>query len=293
MSQEKLKYQLDIRSDSTWLTVTPSPTAKNSIMYVQELGDFIAGPQYFTRREGLDSFLMKYTIAGRGKLHYQGKVYTLKPDQLYWIDCREPQYYCTDPDTGNWRVLWVHFYGATAAAYYDIFQAQTKGNPVVTMSPTNRVARALRALISLYENKGSSTTPTDVYASELLLQILSDAIRSTELQQQYLGIPTVVENARDYLTGHYAEHITLDTLAEKFSISKYHFQKLFKHYLGLSPNEYLMQLRFSHAKELLRATDNSVAEIACDVGIQNVSYFINVFRKMEGSTPAQYRSNWK
>lgn len=92
---------------------------------------------------------------------------------------------------------------------------------------------------------------------------------------------------------HYNERITLDDLAQRFSINKYHFQKLFKRYTGSTPNEYLILTRLNHAKENLRATCKPVREIAQEVGVDNVSHFINLFKKHEGITPNIYRQNWR
>ena len=121
MTQVSLSYQLDLDEHSIWITATPSQVAKGSIVYVQELGDFIAGRNYFTRRANLPSFLIKYCISGEGILEYEGSVSTVKPGQLFWIDCEKPQYYRTSSEKGNWRILWVHFYGQTARAYYELF----------------------------------------------------------------------------------------------------------------------------------------------------------------------------
>ena len=61
---------------------------------------------------------------------------------------------------------------------------------------------------------------------------------------------------------------------------------------ALRPGEYLIRLRLTRAKELLRATDLPVSEIAYRVGMENTSYFISVFRAREGATPQQYRRRW-
>lgn len=291
MSSVKLVYQLDLEEQSQWLTVTASKNAKSSLLYVQELGDFITHEKYYTRREGLDSFLIKYTISGEGLLDYQGQSYSLKPGQIFWIDCREPQYYRTSPDMGSWRVLWVHFTGVSAGLYYEIFQAQNRRCPVLTMPPDNHIQEYLRELISLYDNDSSVLT-TDLYAANQLTKMLTSIIRVTEAERHWMGIPDSVERARDYLTEHYNEKITLDDLAAKYAVSKFHFQKQFKHFIGYTPNEFLLQLRLTHAKELLRQTDQPISQIACDVGIQNVSHFINLFKKQEGITPLGYRNSF-
>ncbi len=53
---------------------------------------------------------------------------------------------------------------------------------------------------------------------------------------------------RSYINAHYTEQITLDVLSKKLSINKFYIQKLFKRYMGLSPNEYLIQTRLTRRK---------------------------------------------
>ena len=111
-------------------------------------------------------------------------------------------------------------------------------------------------------------------------------------QQRPQPVPAVLQKVRQYLHEQYAQKITLDTLSARYNISKYHLQRSFQRYFGQSPGEYLTRLRLTRAKELLRATDLPVSEVAYRVGMENTSYFISVFRSREGATPQQYRRRW-
>lgn len=291
MGKISLEYELDLAPESVWLTATPSKHTKSALLHVQEAGEFFAGPGYYTRREGLESYLIKYTVSGLGILEYQGQTYELHPNQLFWIDCRNQQHYRTASQNDHWQVLWVHFYGPASELYYEVFQAQNRRSPVLTLLPDNNIQKTLRALLPLYGNT-DSTLLTDLHAAGLLTQLLGNLIHTTSDYETWAGVPSSVQDAKTYLAEHYAERITLDDLARMFSVSKFHFQKQFKHFVGYTPNEYLLLVRLNHAKGLLRSTDLPVSQIAYDVGIQNVSHFINLFKKHEGTTPSNYRKNW-
>lgn len=291
MSRISLEYELDLTPESVWLAATPSKHAKSALLHLQEAGEFFAGPRYYTQREGLESYLIKYTVSGTGSLEYQGQTYDLHPNQLFWIDCRNHQYYRTAPHSNHWQVLWVHFYGPASEMYYEVFQAQNRRSPILTLPPDSHVQQAMRALLPLYRDT-DSTLLTDLQAAGLLTQLLGNLIQTTGAYEKWTEIPAGVQDAKTYLAEHYAERITLDDLARTFSVSKFHFQKQFKHFVGYTPNEYLLLVRLNHAKGLLRSTDLPVAQIAYDVGIQNVSHFINLFKKHEGTTPSHYRKNW-
>lgn len=291
MADITLHYELDLEPASTWLTVTPSKSAKAALLHVQETGLFLARQQYYTSRQGLESYLIKYTRAGTGLLDYQGQTYAVQPGQLFWIDCREFQFYRTAPEAGFWQMAWVHFAGPAAALYYEAFLSQNRRCPVVTPPPDSHISGALGSLRDLCQTDAVSLA-ADLRANDLLTQILSEILHATRQDQLRGHVPESVLAARAYLTAHYAERITLEDLARRFSVSKFHFQKQFKHFTGATPNEFLLMLRLNRAKELLRSTDRSVSQIACDVGIQNVSHFIDLFRKQEGTTPACYRKAW-
>ncbi|ASS74229.1 AraC family transcriptional regulator [Tumebacillus algifaecis] len=92
-----------------------------------------------------------------------------------------------------------------------------------------------------------------------------------------------------YIETHYAEPITLEALANLFHGSPYHLHRTFKRITGSTPTAYVQQTRINRAIEQLLTTDRSLSDIACTVGIPNTAYFVTLFKKITGHTPAAYR----
>ena len=74
-----------------------------------------------------------------------------------------------------------------------------------------------------------------------------------------------------------------------FGLSKFHFQRLFKHATVVSPSRHQINLRINRARQLLRETKKSVIEVALDVGYTNPRHFAQLFRRETGLTPSEYR----
>ena len=60
----KLRYELDLAPESRWNILSSTAAAKNALLYAQEAGDFYAGKDYYTTRQGAESYLIKLTISG-------------------------------------------------------------------------------------------------------------------------------------------------------------------------------------------------------------------------------------
>lgn len=65
--------------------------------------------------------------------------------------------------------------------------------------------------------------------------------------------------------------------------------RMFKRCLGMSPTQYINQLRVSYAENLLLNTDMDILEISMEIGLDNVSYFYDLFKRKHGLTPHRYR----
>lgn len=139
-------------------------------------------------------------------------------------------------------------------------------------------------------------TQTEDYGSDLLrdcdfLRLLVAVGRllsqsgSVRVPAEGLSVP--VRLAVDYITAHPTEDLSLDALAERCFVNKYHLCRLFKAETGFTPGEYIRRLRVLRAASLLREgeTVQRASELA---GFSNCGNFIRVFSQIMGISPGRY-----
>ena len=99
----------------------------------------------------------------------------------------------------------------------------------------------------------------------------------------------IAREAKHFIESHYAEPLTLEIVSEAVFLSSSYFSALFKEYAGIGFAEYLAKVRMEKAKEFLERLDLNVTEISWKVGYEDPNYFSQVFRKITGLRPSEYR----
>ncbi|WP_270344527.1 AraC family transcriptional regulator [Enterococcus thailandicus] len=108
------------------------------------------------------------------------------------------------------------------------------------------------------------------------------ALSKNAKRKQYL-----VNHAIYYLENHHTQEITLEQLADTLYVSPTYLSKVFKESTGMSPINYLIQVRLKHAKELLANEQLTIREISQAVGYQDAYHFSKLFKKYYGVSPSQ------
>jgi AraC-like DNA-binding protein/quercetin dioxygenase-like cupin family protein len=96
-----------------------------------------------------------------------------------------------------------------------------------------------------------------------------------------------IQQVRHYIDEHFAESVTLHTLAQSVSLSPYYLLRAFRAEVGMPPYAYLESVRIRHTQRLIKA-GVSLAEAAAEVGFSSQSHMTRQFKKIIGVTPGQY-----
>ena len=118
--------------------------------------------------------------------------------------------------------------------------------------------------------------------------ILAKGEKNQSLRTEDFG-----QQLKQYIVENYSRDISLNDIADHFSLSPNYMSLVFKKTLDSTFKEYLNRFRCEKAKELLRQPDIRVAEVSAMVGITNVNTFIRIFKKDCGISPGQYQAQLK
>ena len=136
-----------------------------------------------------------------------------------------------------------------------------------------------------FENWDSGEDSQGIY--QILEAIILEALSLIETND---GSHIYVNSAIQYIQTHYKEPLSLESVASAINLSTSYLSSLFTKVLGTTFIGYVQSVRIERAKELLRTTMLKVYEIAYEIGYDDEKYFSPVFRKVEGISPSQFRT---
>lgn len=98
-----------------------------------------------------------------------------------------------------------------------------------------------------------------------------------------------IRPALEHIREHYASSMKIAEIAEVCHMSESHFRRLFEENIGMTPVEYLNQVRVKKACDLIKKTGYSMEEIAMKVGFTTTSTFNRNFKRIVGTSPYQWK----
>lgn len=274
--------------ESSRIIYTPSDFAKTSLFHLQEIGSLQAQKPHVSHRENLISYLFFIVSSGSGTLLYNGQKHALTSGDCVFIDCSRSYSHETSDDL--WELKWIHFYGFNLSSIYAKY-LERGGQPCFHPGNLHGFEQLWN---DLYQIASSKDYIRDMRISEKLSSLLT-LLMEKSWNQGSGQISASKQNliaVQKYLDEHYEKKITLEELADKFFINKFYLTRVFKQQFGMSINNYLLQIRITHAKHLLRFTQQSVESIGLACGMGELYYFSRTFKKVEGISPSEYRRMW-
>lgn len=282
--QRQKDADLELTMTGTMSTFSMPPTssfAEKKLFHMESFSIFSCEATFITRRKNYRSYLILYTYAGEGRLEYEGKTYQIAAGDGFMIDCMKPHVYLSEREAWEHSVL--HFNGPLMEP---LFRSFIKNGNVKFSQPMNGTYHnKLIKLLNMY----TENIPALEWQASTCLDAMVTELLANSLNESNMGLPEVIESLKRIIEGEYAKNISMDELAIRVGMSKYHLSREFKKYTEFSPYNYLIQVRLDRARALLLGTEMTIGEIANRVGFTDVNNFIKLFKKRTGMTPGRFR----
>ena len=159
-------------------------------------------------------------------------------------------------------------------------------NKISMGSQTQKIELLFRRCIDTQINcAGKMQLLLALQFSEMMFYISQAFCEQFQMDNQ---MPASVSKIIKYIKENYTRNLSLDELCQNTNYSKQYCMRLFKKYVHMTINDYILSLRMRHAAYLLRSTYMNVNQTADYLGFSNVSYFSRVFKKYYGVSPSAY-----
>ena len=164
------------------------------------------------------------------------------------------------------------------------------------MDPT--LQERLQWLVRLGNNCSSfSALKADAMIGDMLREMIHEALAAEAIANRLpvsrrstrIELFKRLSLARDWIHANYASPLPLDKMAETALLNSQHFLRMFRDCYGITPHQYVIDVRLTAARHLLLETKEPVSAICRSTGFESLSSFSGLFRHRFGDSPKAFR----
>lgn len=154
------------------------------------------------------------------------------------------------------------------------------------------ILKALNTFVFEYSKSMMNSDVTLDAQTEIITHWLIRSVFGETLDMRAVSSDYSLARAQHYIEQHYMENITVEKLASLGYMSKTTFNRHFKKEIGITPIEYLIEVRLKMAKLMLKRKENPITDIAMRCGFGSSAHLCACFQKNVGLSPSEYRDRY-
>lgn len=233
-----------------------------------------------------------YVVDGKGEFNIQGQRFPVKANDFVIINPQVEHTELSSPD----EPLEYIVLGIRGLSFSNLTPVSEGGHPFSFFNLRDEQKDILRYLNAMVQEATSQSMSYELVCHNLLEILLIKILRhqhfDLEVGKQSKATKDI-SFIKHYLETYYHESIQLEDLASMTHLSRFYISHSFKKEIGMSPMEYLIDIRIKESKILLRTTNYSISQVADIVGFTTPTYFSKQFRKSTGISPTDYREQFQ
>jgi AraC-like DNA-binding protein len=234
----------------------------------------------------LEGFALLYISSGGGTLESKPNFSaTIEAGHAFLLFPGVWHRYMPNVKTG-WHEHWIGFDGEMARRWLR-HRFFLPNNPVVKIGAEDTVLATFSRIIQAIRANRPALQQILAGATNNLMGLFYSAQQaqsSVDVQNA-----NVIERAITRVQEEFDRNLDMKVVAQELGVSYSWFRHTFTAHTGLSPHQYLLELRLVRARSLLAETELPVKEIALQTGFEDELYFSRLFRQKLNVTPSQWR----
>ncbi len=276
----------DIEKSSTQAKEEVSVHSLKSTLHVKEiLGDYyvVRGTNYNFPGEVLDFWEITYVDDGSLITDIDGKEYSLNPQEIIFYAPGQEHSQRTTATCSYLTIVFDMDIDKEEAELLKnkVFKASQKEADI--LSWFNKSSKEYNKLTAV-----TLTSAVQIFIVSLLTNDKNSLNKPilTKMQQKYDN--ELLGEIALYIQENIYSAINVEDICQRFSLSRSSIQTLFAKNLNTSPKQYISDLKFAKAKQMIKESTYSISEIARICGFSSIHYFSRVFKEKYGVTPTSY-----
>ena len=215
-------------------------------------------------------WLLHYVVSGTGIFLRDGQEHHVRPGEVFVIPPFLETYYEADA-VDPWKYIWIGF-------TCDMKLPPELEKPVIRVPGMGNIFENMHRCQNMQNGKSA-------FLASRIWDLLALILESNKQENNY------VEQALHCMNAEYMTDISVTQLAERLNLDRCYFSTLFSRQVGVSPSQYLVNLRLEKAAELMLYHSQSPSVAAASVGYTDIYNFSKMFKKKYGCAPRQYIQN--
>ena len=258
-------------------------------------GNYSGDKRWNKEASSLDHCFKLYQIEkGEALLYGKNQEFRLKEEEVYFINGFQITKQCCPV---SFRVNWLHF--ISDSLFLKLMLQKLPAVVSISKSVFSNYEAVFKTFREYFKNvplskneNGRQYISISLKIQSLLTMCIADLFEGYDMdsihteKEDYRLLPAI-----EYINDHYKKEIKLEKLASLCFVSENYFHALFKKKYGITPQNYVSQLRMNEALNLLSNTSLQIKEVARETGFYDAAYFSRTFAKMYKISPRQYRNS--
>lgn len=244
-----------------------------------------------------DFYEVNFLVSGDVTYVIESRVYHVKPGQILIINPRELHQVYIQPDAAPYEryMLWIapNLLQGLSSPQTDLcrcFDMRRSHYSNLLHLPAEQRRMIPAMFEAMLEAQGNSAYGADLLQRNLLTEMMIHVNRLADMPSEDTAdskTNTMVARVIDYINENYQEPLTLDLLAERFFVSKYHLSHEFNRQMGTGIYQYIQKKRLLIARQLM-LEGQKPTEVYAPSGFGDYAAFFRAFKKIYGMSPRDY-----